>query len=87
MNYNVSQAREGKEGKTYWMKLGYAFEKDGKVSSIKLDALPLPNEKGEVWLNLFPDDRDRNAGATGGGASGGSPWPVKETAIDDAIPF
>ena len=82
MNYNVSQAREGKEGKTYWMKLGYAFEKDGKVSSIKLDALPLPNEKGEVWLNLFPDDRDRSAGATGG-----SPWPSKDTPIDDAIPF
>jgi len=80
MNYNVSQAREGKEGKTFWMKVGYAFEKDGVVSLIKLDALPLPNEKGEVWLNLFPDDRDK--GATK------SDWlqPSQRTS-DDEIPF
>jgi len=84
MNYNVSQAREGKEGKTYWMKLGYAFEKEGKISSIKLDALPLPNEKGEVWLNLFPDDRERTGAAAVGG---GAPWPSKEIKIDDEIPF
>tara|TARA_X000001382_G_C3108131_1_gene158947 strand:+ start:402 stop:653 length:252 start_codon:yes stop_codon:yes gene_type:complete len=83
MNYNVSQAREGKEGKTYWMKVGYAFEKDGVVSSIKLDALPLPNEKGEVWLNLFPDDRERSVG----GGSSGSSWPSKVDKVDDEIPF
>ena len=83
MNYNVCQGREGKEGKTYWMKVGYAFEKDGRVSAIKLDALPLPNEKGEVWLNLFRDEREKSAGSSGGG----SPWPSKDTPIDDAIPF
>ena len=26
-------------------------------SSVKLDALPLPDDKGEVWLKVFPEDR------------------------------
>ena len=39
--------------KKRWQKLGVAFVQDGKVTGIKLDALPIPDEKGEVWLSLF----------------------------------
>ena len=52
----VKQPRVGKNGKTYWHKLGVKFAYDDGKESIKLDSLPLPNEKGEVWMNLFDLD-------------------------------
>tara|TARA_B100000287_G_scaffold403195_1_gene424800 strand:- start:14514 stop:14738 length:225 start_codon:yes stop_codon:yes gene_type:complete len=53
MIYDVMQAKPGKEGKTYWRNLGVAFEKNGRISSIKLECLPLPNTEGEVFLQIF----------------------------------
>ena len=44
--------KDGEE-KTRWLKLGVAFEKDGKITSVKLEALPIPNKDGEIWLNIF----------------------------------
>jgi len=41
--------------KPIWVNIGVAFEKEGKISSIKLDVLPIPNKEGEVWLNIFED--------------------------------
>ena len=51
--YDVMQAKPGKDGKTYWRNLGVAFEKNGRISSIKLECLPLPNTEGEVFLQVF----------------------------------
>jgi len=51
--YNVSQAKELPDGKTRWIRVGIAFEKDGKPPRIKLYTLPIPNKDGEVWLSLF----------------------------------
>lgn len=50
--YDVLVPRPGANGKTFFMKIGAMFpSKDGGDKfSIKLDALPLPNEKGEIWL-------------------------------------
>ncbi len=52
--YDVVQGKKipGQEKKR-WVKMGIAFVQDGKISGIKLDALPIPDEKGEVWLSLF----------------------------------
>ncbi len=60
--YNVTQAKEieGRE-KPIWIKHGRAFEKDGKIR-IKLDSLPIPDQKGEIWLNLFEQDENNNSG-------------------------
>jgi hypothetical protein len=60
--YNVTQAKEieGRE-KPIWIKHGRAFEKDGKIR-IKLDSLPIPDQKGEIWLNLFEQDDNNNSG-------------------------
>ena len=58
--FNVSQAKDipGRD-KPIWLKHGVAFQsEDGKVR-IKLESLPLPNAEGEVWLNLFEDDGQR----------------------------
>ena len=62
---DIVQPREGKEGKTYWQKLGVKFVSDDGKESIKLDALPLPNEKGEVWMNVFEQKPREDAGANG----------------------
>ena len=64
--YNVSQAKSvpGRD-KPIWLKHGIAFEKDGKIR-VKLESLPLPDEKGEVWLSLFEDTGERRAGGGGG---------------------
>ena len=51
--YNVTQAKELPDGKTRWIRVGIAFEKDGKPPRIKLDTLPIPNKDGDVWLSLF----------------------------------
>ena len=44
------------EEKTQWLKIGKCFTKMDLVSGIKLDVMPLPDEKGEVWLKVFPKD-------------------------------
>lgn len=60
--YDVVQAKEipGQE-KPKWINVGIAFQDEGKMPRIKLDALPIPNEKGEIWLNLFEQkSRDKD---------------------------
>ena len=58
--FRVVQAKEipGRE-KPLWLRLGTAFEKEGRISGIKLDVLPLPDQKGEVWLRLFKEDESK----------------------------
>ena len=52
--YDVSQAKQIPDReKPKWLNIGTAFEKDGKINGIKLDVLPIPDEKGEIWLRLF----------------------------------
>ena len=65
--YNLSQAKEipGRD-KPYWVKVGIGLEKEGKIR-IKLDVLPIPNKDGEIWLNLFENDKgDAPDGFMGG---------------------
>lgn len=71
------------EEKTAWTRIGTMFDKDGR-KSIKLDALPLPNEKGDVWLSLFEqrDPGEKAEKPAGGGSRRPAPGP-----IDDDIPF
>lgn len=47
---------EDKEGNTKnsYQEVGVVFENEKGHVSMKMNAYPLPNEKGEVWLNLFP---------------------------------
>ncbi|MDE3744059.1 hypothetical protein [Maribacter polysaccharolyticus] len=49
--------KEG-EKKNSYVDLGVVIEKDNGHLSLKLNALPLPNEKGEVWVNLFPFNKN-----------------------------
>lgn len=73
--YDLASGRKDKDGKTRWTKVGVMFPaKQGDGFSIKLEALPLPNETGEVWLSAFPP-RDRDDAPKGGGT------------FDDVVPF
>jgi len=58
--YNIMQAKEiPNREKPVWLRIGKAFEKEEGKLRMKLDVLPLPNNDGEVWLNLFEDDGGR----------------------------
>ena len=77
------QDRDGND-KTAWTRIGTMFVKDDGKMSVKFDALPLPNDKGEVWVTFFePKPRDGEAPKT---QSQGSA-PRKASPIDDDIPF
>ena len=52
--YDLVQPKEtdkvGEDGKpiTHWQNLGIAFYKDGEITGIKMEALPVPNKDGEM---------------------------------------
>lgn len=61
---------------TRWQNLGIAFYKEGKITGIKLEALPLPDKNGEVWIRLFeqkPKD-NQGGGSYAAAKQGGDPW-------------
>lgn len=55
--FNVvqGQPRYNDPTKNDWIQLGVAWD-DSKGMRIKLNALPLPNKEGDVWVSLFPKD-------------------------------
>jgi hypothetical protein len=87
--YDISAPSQGKDGKTYWTRIGSFFEGDGGKRSIKLDCLPLPNKEGEVWLQVF-EPREKQQGAAQAGA-GQEPAPAARRGSmkpeDSDIPF
>lgn len=85
---DICAPRSGKDGKTYWHKVGTAFVGDDGKIGLKFDSLPLPNDKGEVSAQIFDrqskDDRPAHpakgiAERKAGGRSADLP--------DDEIPF
>jgi hypothetical protein len=61
--YDLCTDRKDQNDKTHWTKIGVMFPaKNGDGFAIKLEALPLPNDKGEVWVSAFvPKDKDDSA--------------------------
>ena len=83
--YNVTQAKTipGRE-KAVWIRHGIAFENDQGKVRVKLESIPIPDEKGEIWLSLFEDNGER--GQQGSQQS----QPAKKAQDDDFggdIPF
>ena len=77
------QKRRNDPEKTDWVRLGIGWS-DSKGTRIKLNALPLPDENGEVWISLFEDDGSgpgQKPQQSSQQNSGGS------SDMDDAIPF
>ena len=51
VNYKVVQAKKSGD-RTNWITVGAAFKRENGFS-MKLETYPMPNEKGEVWLQLY----------------------------------
>jgi hypothetical protein len=79
--FRVVQPRKRRNDpeKTDWTRLGIAWS-DSKGTRIKLNALPIPDENGEVWISLFEED---GSGAKGGDSSNNT----NKSDMDDEIPF
>lgn len=62
--FNVTQAKSipGRD-KAVWIRHGIAFENDSGKIRVKLESIPIPDEKGEIWLSLFEDNGDRSSKA------------------------
>jgi hypothetical protein len=53
--WEISSPRPGKDGKTFWTRVGTMFEsKDGTGFNLVFDALPLPDKEGRVSLIARP---------------------------------
>lgn len=55
--FKVVQARKTNDGVTFWLNLGIALQKEQGIS-VKLNSLPLPNDSGEVWLQLYEKEEN-----------------------------
>jgi hypothetical protein len=60
--FNVTQAKSvpGRD-KAVWIRHGIAFENDSGKIRVKLESIPIPDEKGEIWLSLFEDNGEQSA--------------------------
>lgn len=50
--YDVMTARQKKDGSTFWVRVGTAFEGE-KGIGIEFDALPIADREGRVSVRLF----------------------------------
>lgn len=77
--FDICSGRPKKDGGT---RVGSMMkDREGDGYSIKLDAIPLPNEKGEVWIKAFVprEQQEQRKPARQAGAG--------ERGLDDRIPF
>ncbi len=65
--YDICTPRKGKDDKTFWTRIGTAWENDKGIQLV-FDALPLPDAEGRCVANLF-EPRD-NSGQQQGGNTG-----------------
>ena len=62
---DICTPRKSKDGKTFWTKIGTAWQSDKGIQLV-FDALPLPDSEGRCVANLFePKPREQAAGWTG----------------------
>lgn len=83
--YDACVGRKGKDGKTYWTKIGSAFpSKQGDGLNVVLDALPMPNGEGQAWISLFVP-RDKNDAKPAAAKRAAAADNADD--MDDGIPF
>lgn len=79
------QKRRNDPEKTDWVRLGIGFS-DSNGMRIKLNALPLADANGEVWINVFADDGEQKR-PSGGGDNRQASQQRSTNNFDDSIPF
>jgi hypothetical protein len=56
INYNLVQGKNAGE-KSRWHKIGEARKHDTGFW-VRMDVMPIPNEEGQVWLQLYEREYD-----------------------------
>jgi len=56
--YDIAAPRPGKDGKTFWTRIGTAWQNDKGIQLV-FDSLPLPDSEGRCVANLFEPREDR----------------------------
>lgn len=60
--YDISTPRPGKDGKTFWHRIGTAWEGEKGIQLV-FDSLPIPDKEGRCVANLFePRQQDNRSG-------------------------
>lgn len=78
--YDICTPRKGKDDKTFWTRIGTAWENDKGIQLV-FDALPLPDADGRCVANLFePKPRDGQSGQKGNNS-------FATDDLDDSIDF
>jgi len=92
--YELKTARTGRDGKTYWTRIGVMFPmKDKDGYSLILEALPIPtlSQQGDLEVRISawpPYEKDANGLAKQQGNPQAPLPPVDdEETLDDKIPF
>lgn len=83
--YDIMTPRKKKDGGTYWVKIGTAWEGEKGVQLV-FDALPLPDSEGRCVANLF-EPRERTGGTDAPSEPQRGTRHVEVDALDDSIPF
>jgi hypothetical protein len=81
--YDICTPRKGRDDKTFWTRIGTAFEGEKGIQLI-FDALPIPDSEGRCVANLF-EPRDSNGGRDTGQRQ--SRRPAMADDLDDSTPF
>jgi len=72
--FDICTPRSGKDGKTYWTRIGTAWQGDKGIQLV-FDALPIPDSEGRVVANLFePKPREQTQGRTPAYENDGTPF-------------
>jgi hypothetical protein len=92
--YDLKVARQGKDGKTWWTKIGVMFPmKDRDGFSITLEALPLQtmNDQGQMECRIMawePYKDDHNSGHESPSTVSTDPQSTSDATLDgDVVPF
>lgn len=56
--YDICAPRKGKDDKTFWHRIGTAWEGDKGIQLV-FDSLPIPDADGRCAANLFEPREDR----------------------------
>jgi hypothetical protein len=88
--FNISTPRKKKDGGTYWVKIGTAWQNEKGIQLV-FDALPLPDAEGRCVANLFEPREDNRSGARdrrdAQDRAGSQPAITDDGADPDFVPF
>ena len=85
--YDICTPRKGRDDKTFWTRIGTAWEGDKGIQLV-FDALPLPDAEGRCVANLFePRENGQRAQSANNDRQQSQARGNTAADLDDDIPF